>query len=96
MIITVDCGISCHDAVNYANDLGIDTVITDHHLGSPILPNAKAVVNPNRLDENSEYKYLAGVGVAFMVCIALNSYLRKNKYWQQTVYVLNNKYENKG
>lgn len=82
LIITVDCGISCHEAVDYANELGINVVITDHHLGSNKLPNAKAVVNPNRLDEESEYKYLAGVGVAFMVCIAINSYLRESKYYK--------------
>lgn len=82
LIITVDCGISCHEAVDFANENNIDIVITDHHLGSPILPKAKAIVDPNRLDEESEYKYLAGVGVAFMLCIALNSCLRKNKYYE--------------
>lgn len=82
LIITVDCGISCHEAVDFANENNIDIVITDHHLGSPVLPKAKAIVDPNRLDEESEYKYLAGVGVAFMLCIALNSCLRKNKYYE--------------
>lgn len=83
LIITVDCGISSHEAVEFANSLGIDVVITDHHLGSINIPKAKAVVNPNRLDEESEYKYLAGVGVAFFLCIALNTYLRNMKYYEK-------------
>ncbi|MDR1499199.1 MAG: single-stranded-DNA-specific exonuclease RecJ [Rickettsiales bacterium] len=81
-IITVDCGISSYDAVQFANSIGIDVVITDHHLGPTEIPHAKAVVNPNRLDEESEYKYLAGVGVAFIVCIALNTYLREKNYYK--------------
>lgn len=82
-IITVDCGISSYDAVEFANSRNIDVVVTDHHLGPLEIPKAKAVVNPNRLDEESEYKYLAGVGVAFIVCIALNTYLRKKNYFKQ-------------
>lgn len=83
LIITVDCGISSYDAVEFANSIGIDVVITDHHLGPVEIPRAKAVVNPNRLDEESEYKYLAGVGVAFIVCIALNTYLRNKHYYEE-------------
>lgn len=83
LIITVDCGISSYEAVEFANNLGIDVVITDHHLGSVNIPRAKAVVNPNRLDEESEYKYLAGVGVAFFLCIALNTHLRNTKYYEK-------------
>ena len=82
-IITVDCGISSYNAVEFANKIGIDVVITDHHLGPADIPHAKAVVNPNRLDEESEYKYLAGVGVAFMLCIAMNTFLRNKNYFQQ-------------
>jgi single-stranded-DNA-specific exonuclease len=82
-IITVDCGISCFDAVEFANNSGVDIVITDHHIGPKALPNARAVVNPNRIDDNSDYKYLAGVGVAFLVCIAMNTYLRKVNYYQE-------------
>ncbi|MDR1425432.1 MAG: single-stranded-DNA-specific exonuclease RecJ [Rickettsiales bacterium] len=82
-IITVDCGISCFEAVEFANKIGIDIVITDHHISPVVLPNAKALVNPNRFDEKSEYKYLAGVGVAFMVCIALNTHLRNNEYYSK-------------
>lgn len=82
-IITVDCGISCHEAVDVANSLDMEVIITDHHIGSLEIPKAKAVVNPNRLDEESQYKYLAGVGVAFIVCIAMNTYLRNNGYYNE-------------
>lgn len=80
-IITVDCGISSNAPVEYAKQHGIDVVVTDHHLGGIELPKAKAVIDPNRLDEESEYKYLAGVGVAYIVCIALNTYLREHNYY---------------
>lgn len=82
-IITVDCGISSYEAVEYANTIDVDVVVTDHHLGPIDIPKAKAVVNPNRLDEESEYKYLAGVGVAFMLCIALNTFLRNKNYFSE-------------
>lgn len=81
LIITVDCGISSVEPVDIANKLGIDVVITDHHLGPENIPNARAVVNPNRSDETSEYKYLAGVGVAYLVVIGLNTYLREHNYY---------------
>lgn len=82
-IITVDCGISCFEAVNLANNLGIDVIITDHHIGSLEIPNALAVVNPNRIDEHTPYKYLAGVGVAFLLCIALNTHLKNVGYYEK-------------
>ena len=81
LIITVDCGISSCEPIDLANQLGIEVVVTDHHLGPVNMPHAKAIVNPNRFDETSEFKYLAGVGVAFMTLIALNSYLREHNYY---------------
>ncbi len=83
LIITVDCGITSNDCIAYALEKNIKTVVTDHHIGHSVLPPAEAVINPNRLDETSEYKYLAGVGVAFMVIIALNTFLRKNNYYKK-------------
>lgn len=82
-IITVDCGISCFKAVDLANKLEMGVVITDHHIGSTEIPKAIAVVNPNRIDESTQYKYLAGVGVAFLLCIALNTYLRNSGYYKE-------------
>lgn len=71
LIITVDNGISAYDEVEYANSLGIDTVVTDHHLPPEKLPNAVAVVDPKRNDDFCEFSGYAGVGVAFMLICAL-------------------------
>jgi len=76
LIITVDCGISGIDEVAYAKEHGIKVVVTDHHSPDDSLPNADAVVNPKRADDNSGLSYLAGVGVAFMTLVALRRELR--------------------
>lgn len=67
LIITVDNGISSHDGVQTAKELGIKVVITDHHLTTKPSPPADAVVNPNQLDCTFGSKWLVGVGVAFYV-----------------------------
>lgn len=68
IIITVDCGITSYNEIKYANSLGIDTIITDHHnLASPIVPEAYAVINPKRLENIYDFDNLAGVGTAFML-----------------------------
>lgn len=77
LIITVDCGIRDFSAVDYANNLGLDIVITDHHLPEEKLPNTIAVINPKRKDCSFPYKELAGVGVAFYLLIELRTQLRK-------------------
>ncbi len=71
LLITVDCGITDEEEVKLANDLGIDVIITDHHLAPEILPPALAVVDPKRLDCNYPYKNLCGTGVAFKLAQAL-------------------------
>ncbi len=65
LIITVDNGISAHEAADEAARLGIDLIITDHHRPHGTLPKALAIVNPNQDDCAYPYKYFAGVGVAF-------------------------------
>jgi len=70
LIITVDNGITAVEEVKYANELGIDTVITDHHKLPQNLPEAVAVVDPQR-EKHSIFKELAGVGVAFKLILAL-------------------------
>lgn len=67
LIITVDNGISSHEGVEVAKRLGIEVVITDHHLTTVANPDALAVVNPNQLDCAFASKSLVGVGVAFYV-----------------------------
>ena len=71
LILTGDCGIVAHDAVAAAAALGIDVVVTDHHTPGDRLPEAAAVVNPNRVDCGYPEKGLAGAGVAFKLCQAL-------------------------
>ena len=71
LIITVDNGISSNEAIDYANSLGIDTVITDHHLQENELPNAVAIINPNRNDSLYPFKTICGAVVAFKVIYAL-------------------------
>ncbi|AWY21628.1 single-stranded-DNA-specific exonuclease RecJ [Moraxella bovis] len=67
LIITVDNGISSHDGVAKADELGIDVVITDHHLTTSSSPKASAVINPNQVGCEFGSKWLVGVGVAFYV-----------------------------
>lgn len=89
VIISVDCGISDVDAVNFINSFKIDVIITDHHEAPEILPNAYAIVNPkapNALNENLSTKEitnltaLAGCGVAFKTAQALLEHYNKTSY----------------
>ena len=73
LIITVDNGISAIDEIDYANSLGIDTIVTDHHLPKDVLPNAVAVINPHRQDCYLDFKDFAGVGVAFILALAISN-----------------------
>jgi single-stranded-DNA-specific exonuclease len=71
LLVTVDNGISSHEGVREAARLGIDVLITDHHLPGRALPEAAAIVNPNLRSERFASKALAGVGVAFYLMAAL-------------------------
>lgn len=71
LLITVDCGITNFEEVEFANNKGIDVIITDHHQCKDVLPNALAIVNPNRFDDKYPFDYLAGVGVTFKLIQAL-------------------------
>ncbi len=71
LIVTVDNGISAAVQIEYARSLGIDTVVTDHHMPPERLPNACAVVDPCRSDCSGSFKGLSGVGVAFKLIMAL-------------------------
>lgn len=71
LIVTVDNGIAAAEEIAYAKTLGIDTVVTDHHMPTGELPNACAVVDLHREDCNSKFKSLSGVGVAFKLIMAL-------------------------
>lgn len=85
VILTVDNGISSADAVRHAATLGIDVVITDHHLPADDTPPAVAIVNPNQRGCGFPSKSLAGVGVIFYVLLALRARLRdKGAFTAQT------------
>ncbi|NDH08923.1 MAG: single-stranded-DNA-specific exonuclease RecJ [Gammaproteobacteria bacterium] len=75
LIITVDNGISSHQGVSLANRLGIDVIITDHHLAGETLPEAHAIINPNQPHCRFPSKAIAGVGVIFYVMSALRKVL---------------------
>lgn len=71
LIVTVDNGIAACKEIEYASSLGIETVVTDHHLPQGDIPNAVAVVDLHQADCNSSFKSLSGVGVAFKLIMAL-------------------------
>ena len=72
LMITVDCGISCIEEVDRANELGMEVIITDHHEVGETLPRAIAVVDCKRKDNQYQCRDLAGVGVAFKLSQALS------------------------
>ena len=72
LMITVDCGISALEEVKYANSLGIEVIITDHHEPGENLPEAIAVVDAKRKDNKYPFRNLAGVGVVFKLIQAIS------------------------
>ena len=83
LIITVDNGISSVEGVDYAAKLGIDVIVTDHHLPGKRLPAAVAIVNPNQVGDPFISKNLAGVGVVFYLMLAFKQTLMKQGYFSQ-------------
>lgn len=81
LVITVDNGISCIAGIDIVKQAGIKVIVTDHHLQGEQLPNADAIVNPNRFDCRFPSKAIAGVGVAFYLLIALRHHLRELDYF---------------
>ena len=71
LIISVDCGIRAVEAIQHANEIGVDVIVTDHHKPGLIIPEAYAVINPNKVDDSYPFKGLAGVGIAFKLAQAL-------------------------
>jgi single-stranded-DNA-specific exonuclease len=77
VVVTVDCGTNAHLPLAEAAAAGLEVIVVDHHVAEPLLPRAAAIVNPNRLDEDSPHGALAAVGVAFLLVVALNRALRR-------------------
>ena len=85
LIVTVDCGAQAFEALAMARGVGVDVIVVDHHQCATALPDAFALVNPNRLDELSDaaaYGHLAAVGVAFLLAAALVRELRTRRYFR--------------
>jgi len=81
LVVTVDCGVTAHEALAAAQEAGIEVIVLDHHTSEPELPPALAIVNPNRLDETGIYGNLAAVGVTYLFVIAVNRALRDTGYY---------------
>lgn len=80
LVITVDCGIVSFEPLAAATKAGLDIIVVDHHQAEARLPDAVAVVNPNRLDEEDGYGQLAAIGVSFITIVGINRELR-NRGW---------------
>lgn len=83
LLVTVDCGITSHEAMAHARNLGFRVIITDHHQPQEELPAADAILNPHRPDCPFPFKGLAGVGVVFYLLMGLRSHLAADNFWQE-------------
>ena len=91
VLISVDCGISNCETADYATEKNVDLIITDHHKDiRDEMPKAYAVINPNRRDEpaDSPLTALAGVGVAFALCLVIKNILEKDGSKTPSIYPL--------
>jgi single-stranded-DNA-specific exonuclease len=77
VVVTVDCGTTAYAPLAGAARAGLDVVVVDHHEAEPDLPQVYALVNPNRLDEDSPHGHLAAVGVTFLLVVAVNRVLKE-------------------
>ena len=83
VIFTVDCGTSSFASIKVAQNQNIDVIVLDHHQSDIKLPKARAIVNPNRYDDNSGLNYLCAAGVCFMFLVALNKLLRETDWFKK-------------
>ena len=79
MILTVDNGITAHQPIARARELGLTVIVTDHHDTPPTLPPANAILNPKLIRADSPYRGVAGVGVAYILAICLAQCLQKTQ-----------------
>ena len=86
LLLTLDCGTTAFEVLEYATSLGVDVIILDHHEAEVKLPKVFGVVNPKRLDEENDYPYLqymAACGVVFMTIVAVNRELRQQGWYKK-------------
>ncbi len=81
LLVTVDCGTASHEPLAEARRIGLDAVVLDHHQAPEQLPEALAIVNPNRQDDLSGLGHLCAAGVVFLTLVALNRVLRGRGFW---------------
>jgi single-stranded-DNA-specific exonuclease len=81
LLVTVDCGVTSLEPLAEARKLGIDTVVIDHHQADEKLPDAVAIVDPNRADDLSGLGHLAAVGLVFVTLVAVTRELRRRDFW---------------
>jgi single-stranded-DNA-specific exonuclease len=77
VVVTVDCGVTAFEPLAEARRAGLDLIVIDHHQAEIALPEAIAVVDPNRVDDTSPHKQMAAVGVAFLLSVGVNRALRE-------------------
>ena len=85
IIFTLDCGTLAYEEIKFAKDNLIDVIVIDHHQPEINLPEAYAMINPNRLDDITNLGYLAAVGVTFMFIVGLNRKLRENEWFNDSL-----------
>jgi len=81
VLVTLDCGVMAHDPLARAAELGLATIIVDHHQAGEVLPEAYAVINPNRQDDTSGLGYLCAAGVTMIFIAAVNRLLRQKGWY---------------
>ena len=82
VVVTVDCGTTSFEPLEAAASAGLDVIVVDHHVAEVSLPKAVALINPNRLDEQSPHGHMAAVGVTFLLVVALNRKLRQAGWYE--------------
>lgn len=88
VLLTLDCGTTAFDTLEYATDQGLEVIVIDHHEAEVKLPKVFALVNPKRLDEDNDYpylQYLAACGVVFLTIVAVNRELRNNGFYKDGI-----------
>ncbi|CAN5514161.1 single-stranded-DNA-specific exonuclease RecJ [soil metagenome] len=81
LLLTLDCGVLAHDPLAHARDVGLDSIIVDHHQAAAELPHAHAVINPNRQDDVSGFGYLCAAGVTMILIAVTNRVLRQRGWY---------------